>query len=117
MPLRKPTLLITTATFLLPMSDYVMTWERRWVVLGCYLWSILYQSSALLRQELKRLQKYKGIKMVKKYRDGQGKRRVVSCLIERRLEDCQTALKTKDISCSALYGQCFEVYPKFMTVN
>lgn len=84
MPLRKPTLLITTATFLLPMSDYVMTWERRWVVLGCYLWSILYQSSALLRQELKRLQKYKGIKIVKKYRDSQGKRRVVSCLIERR---------------------------------
>lgn len=76
--LRKPTLLITTAKFLLPMSDYVMTWERRRLVIFV---APLYQSNALLRQELKRLQKYKGIKMVKKYRDSQGKRRVVSRLI------------------------------------
>ena len=76
--LRKPTLLITTAKFLLPMSDYVMTWERRRLVIFV---APLYQSNALLSQELKRLQKYKGIKMVKKYRDSQGKRRVVSRLI------------------------------------
>ena len=76
--LRKPTLLITTAKFLLPMSDYVMTWERRRLVIFV---APLYQSNALLRQELKRLQKYKGIKMVKKYRDSQGERRVVSRLI------------------------------------
>ena len=55
--LRKPTLLITTAPFLIPFSKISMTWERR--------------------MELKRLQCMKGVKMVRKYRDRQGKLRVV----------------------------------------
>ena len=74
--LRKPTLLITTAKFLLPMSDYVMTWERRRLVIFV---APLYQSNALLRQELKRLQKYKGIKMVKNI--GTARANAVWCLV------------------------------------